>query len=105
MEGGAAVTTSIDAENSLLHSSASASASAGAIVGARTKRDVSLATRYMVLQRDYFKCVLCGVSPAMKIGCILHVDHIVPLVKGGGNEASNLRTLCENCNLGKGARS
>ena len=31
----------------------------------------------------------------------LHVDHIKPVSKGGKTELSNLRTLCERCNLGK----
>lgn len=34
----------------------------------------------------------------------LHVDHIMPISKGGKTEPSNLRTLCIDCNLGKGAK-
>lgn len=55
--------------------------------------------RYDVLKRDGFKCVLCGMSA--KDGAILHVDHIIPISKGGKTEMSNLRTLCEKCNIGK----
>lgn len=55
--------------------------------------------RYDILKRDGFRCVLCGMSS--KDGAILHVDHIVPIAKGGRTEPSNLRTLCERCNLGK----
>lgn len=69
------------------------------------KRNVPLGVRFTVLKRDRYKCVLCGESPPTHITCNLHVDHIVALAQGGGNEITNLRTLCDSCNLGKGARS
>ncbi len=56
--------------------------------------------RYEILKRDNFKCVLCGASK--NDGIKLHVDHIVPISKGGKTIKSNLRTLCEDCNIGKG---
>ena len=55
--------------------------------------------RYRVMQRDGFRCVLCGRSA--KDNVQLHVDHICPVSKGGKTELSNLRTLCQDCNLGK----
>lgn len=55
--------------------------------------------RYDVLKRDGFRCVLCGMSA--KDGAMLHVDHIIPVSKGGKTTMDNLRTLCEKCNLGK----
>ena len=58
--------------------------------------------RYEILRRDGFKCSLCGATAAD--GTKLHVDHIKPISKGGKTERSNLRTLCERCNLGKGAK-
>lgn len=71
----------------------------------RGPRDIPLALRYFILKRDNFRCVLDGRSPATEHGVVLHVDHIVPWVKGGPTVASNLRTLCSDCNLGKGATS
>ena len=59
--------------------------------------------RYEILQRDGFRCVKCGRS-AEEDGVKLHVDHIVPISKGGKTERDNLQTLCANCNLGKGTR-
>ncbi|MBQ8210361.1 MAG: HNH endonuclease [Clostridia bacterium] len=58
--------------------------------------------RYDVLKRDNFRCKLCGISA--KEGATLHVDHILPVSKGGKTEMTNLRTLCDRCNLGKGAK-
>ena len=55
--------------------------------------------RYDVLSRDNYKCCVCGVTA--KEGAKLHVDHIVPIAKGGKTVIENLQTLCENCNLGK----
>lgn len=55
--------------------------------------------RYDILKRDRFKCVICGRSA--KDGVKLHVDHIIPVSKGGKTEYSNLRTLCDACNFGK----
>ena len=55
--------------------------------------------RYDILKRDNFRCQICG-STAQD-GVKLHVDHIVPVSKGGLTTYSNLRTLCDRCNLGK----
>lgn len=55
--------------------------------------------RYEVLVRDKSTCQICGVSK--KEGAVLHVDHIVPVAKGGKSTLNNLRTLCDRCNLGK----
>ena len=45
-------------------------------------RNISLGLRYDVLRRDRFRCVICGVSPASKLGCELHVDHVHPFALG-----------------------
>ncbi|HXX24823.1 MAG TPA: HNH endonuclease [Terriglobia bacterium] len=70
----------------------------------RPKRSISLRLRYEVLKRDNFSCQVCGRSPATNPGqAELHVDHIIAEAKGGRAEPSNLRTLCQDCNIGKGA--
>lgn len=49
--------------------------------------------------RQNYRCALCGVS----LGKIVHphVDHIVPVARGGRSDISNLQLLCRKCNLGK----
>lgn len=61
---------------------------------------VTRAMRYDVLRRDNFHCVRCG--RGKEDGVKLHVDHIVPVSRGGKSVMSNLQTLCEDCNYGKG---
>ncbi len=34
----------------------------------------------------------------------IHIDHIVPVSKGGKTVPSNLQVLCAKCNLGKQPR-
>jgi hypothetical protein len=68
------------------------------------RRCLTLGLRYDVLRRDHFRCVICGASPATIVDCELHVDHIIAVARGGENVLENLRTLCRNCNLGKGAK-
>lgn len=67
-------------------------------------RSISLSMRYEVLKRDGFKCVICGASPVTHHGCVLHIDHIEHWAKGGKANPANLRTLCSNCNLGRGMK-
>lgn len=55
--------------------------------------------RYNVLKRDNYACKICGATA--KDGAKLHVDHIIPVSKGGKTVMSNLQTLCDRCNLGK----
>lgn len=67
-------------------------------------RAISLGLRYDVMRRDHFRCVICGASPASMLGCELHVDHKNPVALGGKTVLDNLRTLCSECNIGKGAK-
>lgn len=61
-----------------------------------------------ILYRDNFTCQDCGEFHAYKNehGVFLPIDdgklqvhHIVPVSSGGGDEPSNLITLCANCHL------
>lgn len=41
--------------------------------------------------RDGYRCQMCG---ALRTPEDLEIDHIVPLCRGGGDEESNLQSLC-----------
>ncbi|MGV3608926.1 MAG: HNH endonuclease [Planctomycetaceae bacterium] len=68
-------------------------------IGSTPRETISKRRRFKIMQRDGFRCQLCGASSDG--GFTLHVDHKVPLAKGGSNEEDNLWTLCKPCNLGK----
>jgi Homing endonuclease associated repeat/HNH endonuclease len=73
--------------------------------GVRTgNRSVGWRLRYLVLERDRFSCRACGRSPRTEPATVLHVDHVTAWVQGGLTVEANLQTLCERCNIGKGAR-
>lgn len=55
--------------------------------------------RYEIMQRDGWRCVLCG--NGRKEGTLLQIDHITAKCFGGTNNKKNLRTLCIDCNIGK----
>ncbi len=67
----------------------------------KTSRDINMRLRFKVMQRDNFKCCLCGASPAKDSSVELHIDHIKPWSKGGETVIENLQTLCSKCNFGK----
>lgn len=58
--------------------------------------------RFAVLVRDNYTCQYCGRSAPE--GVVLHVDHRLPVSRGGSDNLDNLVTACAECNLGKGAR-
>ena len=70
------------------------------------QRTVNNAQRQRILRRDNFTCQLCGVrGPGARPNpgdAVLKVDHRLPFSKGGTDDDSNLWTLCEECNYGKG---
>lgn len=63
------------------------------------RKGINSRLRYTVLQRDNFRCVLCG--NGANEGMRLEVDHIIGKTEGGTNDLDNLRTLCGACNLGR----
>ena len=65
----------------------------------RKRINIPRGLRHEVFKRDNYTCVECGASK--KDGATLHVDHVIPVVKGGSDELSNLQTLCSKCNLNK----
>lgn len=66
------------------------------------RKQLSKKMRFEIFKRDSFTCQYCGAHPP---DVILHVDHILAVASGGGNEEDNLVTACQSCNLGKSANS
>lgn len=50
-----------------------------------------------LIEKQKFKCVIC-LTPIRKKR---HLDHIIPVSKGGSNGIENRQFLCERCNLSK----
>lgn len=59
--------------------------------------------RDKIAARDNYTCKQCG--KYMPDGVGLHIDHIVPISKGGKSVPSNLQVLCSKCNGSKSART
>jgi hypothetical protein len=68
----------------------------------RERSRLTARLRWRILERDNFRCTICGADGASDPNVRLDVDHVVPIAGGGKTEPSNLRTLCNKCNNGKG---
>lgn len=64
----------------------------------KVRLGLSSKDKYRIRFRDGNRCQSCGTGAK---DSELHVDHKIPIDCGGGNEDSNLWTLCEECNLAK----
>ncbi len=58
--------------------------------------------RYEVMKRDRGKCQWCSRQAP---DVVIHLDHIVPVSKGGETTLENLQLLCAEDNLAKSDRS
>ena len=52
--------------------------------------------RKEIMERDNYTCQICGKYMPDEVG--LHIDHIIPISKGGKSIPSNLQVLCSKCN-------
>lgn len=64
-----------------------------------SSRRLSDLTRIVVRLRDGGRCVYCGRRAALHAG---HCDHVLPVVWGGSDRATNLVWSCADCNTLKG---
>lgn len=69
---------------------------------AKERSKMTPSIRFKILKRDQYRCQICGAS--QEDGAKLHIDHIIPVAKGGKSVESNLHVLCDRCNLGKGTK-
>lgn len=68
----------------------------------RQRRLLTTRLRWRIMQRDQFRCCVCGADAAVDRDVRLDVDHTIPVSQGGLTAPENLRTLCSKCNNGKG---
>ena len=59
--------------------------------------------RFIIYNRDKFKCIYCGLSSIIDEHTILILEHVVPIVDGGLSNAANVATACATCNNQKGS--
>ena len=57
-------------------------------------------TRQEIIDRDKSICYLCGKTCQHDE---IHLDHVIPLSRGGLHTKKNLKVSCSTCNLGKGS--
>ena len=57
----------------------------------------------MLRSRDRGDCANCGLQLVKECKGTPHIDHIIPLAKGGCNDLINLQLLCDRCNQRKRA--
>ena len=71
------------------------------------RRFIPIDMRAAIIQRDGFKCCICGKHLSTDIDAkkfakngsgLYHIDHIVPVVQGGRATMENLRLTCPSCN-------
>ena len=58
--------------------------------------------REEIARRDNYTCQICGKYMPDEVG--LHIDHIIPVAKGGKSIPSNLQVLCSKCNGRKSSK-
>lgn len=59
-------------------------------------------SRPNVLLRDHHRCQYCGLKYSK---AQLTLDHVIPVVQGGGKNWKNIVTACKPCNQKKGGRT
>lgn len=58
-------------------------------------------TRTEIIERDQRTCHLCGRTDLADKD--IHLDHVIPLSKGGEHSRANVKVACAPCNIHKGA--
>lgn len=67
----------------------------------RKNSQVNKSTKAQVALLHNGKCAICSTINNQKGQ--MHIDHIIPISRGGGDEIENLQLLCKKCNDTKGS--
>ena len=62
-----------------------------------------------ILKRDKWTCYICGSATPKRLRGTKEpnapeVDHVIPLARGGTHTEANVRCICRECNIRKGAK-
>jgi 5-methylcytosine-specific restriction endonuclease McrA len=68
-----------------------------AALGKHTAEDIAA-----ILKAQNHRCAYCRTK--LRKGRSTHIDHIIPLARGGSNDRKNLQALCSTCNTTKSAK-
>lgn len=72
------------------------------------RESIPLAVRRFVIERDAFTCSYCyseGEPDRDADGQAWHIDHALPVSRGGRTHPNNLTLSCTRCNLSKGSKT
>jgi hypothetical protein len=72
---------------------------AGSTFLVNARKSLPAEIRQLIIDRDDNTCVYCG-----EVSGEMHIDHIVPVSRGGSDDPDNLCVACRSCNLSKGAK-
>lgn len=64
---------------------------------------ISLEIRQRVRETSRYHCGYCQ-TQEINVGPTLHIEHIIPLSKGGSSDQQNLWLACSTCNHHKASR-
>ena len=65
----------------------------------KARKSMSRCLRQKILDRDNRTCQNCKKTAETFKEIKLHIDHIIPVDKGGTDDENNLQVLCSSCNL------
>ncbi len=68
------------------------------------RKYISVKTRRTIKERADYRCEYC-LLPNSHSPSTFHLEHIIPLIKGGNNTLANLAYACTGCNEFKSAKT
>lgn len=66
---------------------------------------IPIALKRELYEEQEHRCGYCGQTLYMSIKYDCHIDHIIPLIRGGTNDKDNLVMCCKHCSASKGHKT